>query len=84
MCEAVSRGIPAVCFPAGGLREMDSFHPGVMVVPATMEDLKAGVIEMLERSHQPGFREDLSAQYREHLSNQRTLDWWLNLLGAIK
>ena len=84
MCEAVSRGVPVVCFPAGGLREMDTFHPGVMVVPATMENLKAGVLEMLERSHQRGFRENLAARYREQLSNQGTLDWWVDLLGRVE
>lgn len=80
MCEAISRGVPAVCFPAGGLREMRTFHPGVLIVSPTAEDLKAGVIEMMQRSRQPGFAQELASRYRERLSNQTTIDWWLDLL----
>jgi glycosyltransferase involved in cell wall biosynthesis len=83
MCEAISRGVPVVCFPAGGLREMETFHPGVLVVPPTSEDLVAGMLEMLKRSQRPGFSEELAARYKEQLSNGVTIDWWFDLLKRV-
>jgi glycosyltransferase involved in cell wall biosynthesis len=81
MCEAISRGVPIVAYPGGGLREMASFHPGVIIVPPDLESLKAGLLEMKDRLREPGLGNSLAKKYQQELGNQKTLDWWDNLLS---
>lgn len=81
MCEAISRGVPFVAYPGGGLREMASFHRGIMIVPPDVESLKAGLLQMKNRLDEAGLGESLAKKYRQELGNQKTLDWWDKILS---
>lgn len=82
MCEAISRGVPFVAYPGGGLREMASFHRGVIIVPPDVENLKAGLLQMKDRLGEPGLGNSLAKKYQQELGNQKTLDWWDNMLSG--
>jgi glycosyltransferase involved in cell wall biosynthesis len=81
LSEAISRGIPVVAYPGGGLREMASFHRGVIIVPPDVESLKAGLLQMQARLGEPSLGNSLAKKYQQELGNQKTLDWWDNLLS---
>jgi glycosyltransferase involved in cell wall biosynthesis len=81
MCEAISRGVPFVAYPGGGLREMSSFHRGIIIVPSDVESLKAGLLQMKGRLGEPDLGNGLAKKYRQELGNQKTLDWWNNILS---
>jgi glycosyltransferase involved in cell wall biosynthesis len=81
--EAISRGVPVVAYPGGGLREMRDFHLGLMIVPPNVDALKSGLLEMRERLRHPYLREGLAKKYREQLSNDLTVGWWADLLSKV-
>jgi glycosyltransferase involved in cell wall biosynthesis len=83
MSEAISRGVPVVAYPGGGLREMESFHQGIIIVPPDIESLKAGILRMKERLREPDLGKSLAEKYREELGNRKVLDWWAKLLSPI-
>jgi glycosyltransferase involved in cell wall biosynthesis len=82
LSEAISRGVPVVAYPGGGLREMEGFHPGVLIVPPNPDALKRGLVQMRARLADPVLGPSLAAKYRAELGNQRTVDWWVNTLSG--
>jgi glycosyltransferase involved in cell wall biosynthesis len=84
MTEAISRGVPVVAYPAGGLREMTQFHPGLLIVEPDPESLKAGLLEMRDRLGDPNMKRTLVQKYREELSNHTTILWWTRQLDGVR
>jgi glycosyltransferase involved in cell wall biosynthesis len=81
--EAISRGVPVVAYSSGGMRTLKDFHRGIIIVPPDVEAFKAGILEMKERLCEPGLSCGLVKKYQSELGNQKTLDWWTDLLSKV-
>jgi glycosyltransferase involved in cell wall biosynthesis len=79
--EAISRGIPVVSYDGGGVRNLASFHPGLMVIPPEREKLMEAILTMREKLKDSSLRQGLVEAYQKTLSNRVTLDWWMSSIG---
>jgi glycosyltransferase involved in cell wall biosynthesis len=82
--EAISRGVPVVAYPGGGLREMAGFHAGVMIIEPNVAAFKKALLEMRERLKSRELNESLAKKYQTELSNGKTVGWWRELLITRK